>query len=131
MKNKILLIVLFTLMFSVFVSCAGDKVIRPNTPTNTAWLTKIAINNNDYERFNSFFSEDRKNAISEDMLSEFNKIGTPGASYIHYELVGFTNGEMLLMRLTAEKVDGAYKVENVIIVPEEMKKLFQEDAKAK
>lgn len=125
MRRKFLPIVVFVFVFSVLVSCSYEKSVKANTPTNAAWLTKLAINNNDYERFNSFFIEGRKNVVSKDMLEKFRKISTTEGSYNHYELITFTNGEMLLVRLTPEKIDGEYKVEDVVIVPEEMKKLFE------
>lgn len=127
MKKKFLPIVICIFVFSALASCSYENPVKANTPTNTAWLTKLAINNNDYERFNSYFIEERKGVVSKDMLEELSKISTAAGNYNLYELITFTSGEMLLVQLTTEKIDGEYKIEDVVIVPEEMKKLFQTD----
>jgi len=58
------------------------------------------------------------------MFNEIKNLTTAGSSYANYVLVTFENGEMLLVRLSPEKVNGEYKIEDVIIVPDEMKEMF-------
>ena len=41
-----------------------------------------------------------------------------------YETITFDDGEMLLVRITPDKIDGEYKIEDVTIVPEEMRDFF-------
>lgn len=50
---------------------------------------------------------------------------TAGTQYTHYELLTFENDEMLLVRLTPEKVNGEYKIEDVVIVTSKMKEIFK------
>lgn len=121
MRTKSTLLISILMICVVFTSC--QKTMKPDTPQNTAWLMKLAIDNGDYERFNNLLSE--KNIISRDSFDEMKNKTTAVAGYIHYELITFENGEMLLVRLTPEKVNGEYKIEDVIIVPNEMKEIFK------
>lgn len=66
----------------------------------------MAITENNYDNFNSLFSDGRKNTISNEKLMEFNNISTAGFGNSLYELITFTNGEMLLVRYSAKKTDG-------------------------
>lgn len=79
---------------------------------------KLAIDNDDYESFNSLFSDGRKGSITESDFKELNDITTARAGYIRYELVTFDNGEMLLVRLTAADGNNEIEIEDVIVVPE-------------
>ena len=61
-------------------------------------MLKLSIDQNDYERFNSFFSEGRKNVVSKETFEELSNITTGGGDYSLYEVITFTNGEMLLIK---------------------------------
>ncbi|WBL17127.1 hypothetical protein [Sutcliffiella sp. NC1] len=119
------LLVLICAFFVVMVGCSSNKV-QPDSTENVAWLMKLAIENNDYEAFDSLFSKGRKGSVSRTDFSEFTNLTTAGANYKKYELVTFENGEMLLVRLTPENEDNEYEIEDVIVVPEEMKVLFND-----
>ncbi|AST91302.1 hypothetical protein BC6307_08435 [Sutcliffiella cohnii] len=119
------LLVLICVFFVVMVGCSSNKV-QPDSTENVAWLMKLAIENDDYEAFDSLFSEGRKGSVSRTDFSEFTNLTTAGANYKKYELVTFENGEMLLVRLTPENEDNKYEIEDVIVVPEEMKVLFKD-----
>lgn len=123
MKTKSTLLIGILMICVVFTSC--QKTMKPDTPQNTAWLMKLTIDNGDYERFNNLFGEGRKSIISRDSFGDMKNITTAVTEYIHYELLTFENGEMMLVRLAPEKVNGEYKIENVIIVPNDMKEIFK------
>lgn len=123
MRIKVLSIVSI-IVLSLFLSSCEDTV-KADTPYNAAWLVKLAIDENDYERFNEQFSESRKNTVSNESLDAMSALSTAGASYTNYELVTFENGEMLLVRLTPILIDGEYKIEDIIIVPDELKDFFE------
>lgn len=126
MKMKVLIVMILIIMCFTFTSCSKQTVLKPDTPVNTGWLMKLAIHNDDYEKFNKLFSEERKNIISKEKFNDMKKMITNETSFVHYELLTFTNGEMFLIRLTPEKVNGEYKIEDVIIIPNEMKEVFQD-----
>ena len=123
MKIKSTLLIGILMICVVFTSC--QKTMKPDTPQNTAWLMKLAIDNGDYERFNNLFNEGSENITSRDSFDDMKNITTAVTGYTHYELLTFENGEMLLVRFTPEKVNGEYKIEDVIIVPNEMKEIFK------
>lgn len=118
------LIIMCVMVFSLFLFSCEDTV-KPDTEQNATWLMKLAIDENDYERFNELFSEGRKNTVSEKIFDAMSELSTAGASYKNYELITFENGEMLLVKLTPMTIDGEYKIEDVMIVPDEMKSFFE------
>ncbi|THE13577.1 hypothetical protein E1I69_06585 [Bacillus timonensis] len=88
---------------------------------------KLAIDNDNYRSFSSLFAEERKGSISESEFKELQELTTAGSSYERYELVTFDNGEMLLvkLRITPPNEESELKIEDVIIVPDDMKVLFK------
>lgn len=88
---------------------------------------KLAIDNDNYASFSSLFAKERKGSISESEFKELQEITTAGSSYERYELVTFDNGEMLLVKLmiTPPNEESEFEIEDVIIVPEDMKALFK------
>lgn len=87
---------------------------------------KLAVDNKDYEGLNKLFSDGRKDTLSRKEFVKMQGLTTAGTDFITYELLTFTNGEMFLVRLTPEKVNGEYKIEDVIIVPDNMKEIFKD-----
>ena len=123
MKIKSAFLIILLIFCVVFTSC--QKTVKPDTPQNIGWLMKLAIDNDDYEKFNKLFSDGRKNIISQGSFDEMRNITTAETGYTHYELLTFENGEMLLVRLSPEKINGEYKIEDVTIVPDKMKELYK------
>ncbi|KOA21560.1 hypothetical protein CLHOM_00190 [Clostridium homopropionicum DSM 5847] len=123
MKRKAFLLIVFTLILSLFVACEGHT-LKPDTPENTTLLLDLRIGGNEYEKFNELFSEQRKNVVSKDMLKEFSNLSTKASMHTLYEVIEYSNGEMLLVRLNQKQGKGDYKVEDVVRIPEDMKKLF-------
>lgn len=111
----------------VFSSCQSKTLLKPDTPENTVWLFKRAVDDGKYDNLNKLFMDERKNTITIDTFKKLKEISTPGASFKHYQLLTFTNGEMVLIRLSPNKINGEYKIEDVTIVPEEAKKVFMDN----
>ncbi|MCA1032882.1 hypothetical protein LCL95_17875 [Bacillus timonensis] len=126
MRIYINLLLHFSILL-VVVGCSS-KTVAPDNPENTAWLMKLAIDNNDYASFDSLFADGRKGSISEMEFKELKDITTAGAGYRSYELLTFENGEMLLvkLRLTPPHENNKIEIEDVIIVPDDMKELFND-----
>ena len=125
---KIKKIIVITLILACFtfmvVSCTSKKILKADSSGNAGWLMTLAIQNNNYDRFNELFSEGRENSLSIEEFNKLKSLTTAGTDFKHYELLTFTNGEMFLIRLTPEKVNGEFKIEDVIRVASEMKPLF-------
>lgn len=117
------LFLLTSILFGVVIGCS-NKTVKPDNPENTAWLMKLAIDNDDYASFNSLIADGRKGSISEGDFKELKDITTAGASYSRYELVTFENGEMLLVKLRMTPPKEDIEIEEVIVVPDDMKELF-------
>lgn len=108
-------------------SCSKGKLMNPDTPLNTGILLNHAISNENYEDFNDLFSDGRKNYISKDdfqKLVDISKTSSGGQGYTLFEVITLENGEMFLVRLTPKDMNGKYEVEDVILIPKEMKEFF-------
>jgi len=123
MKKGIIFLNFLLLLTLAVIGCNNNE-LKPVSPTNTTWLMKLAIDNQDYEHFSSLFSEGRKGIVSESEFSELKKMTSPGTEFSNYELLTFDNGQMLLVRLTPLGEDNIIEIEDVIVVPEDMKQLF-------
>jgi len=117
------------LMFVILVTsgCSEkQKPVQPDTPANTAWLMKLAIDQGNYERFKELFADGRKDVITKEQFQAMKDLTTSGTSYVHYELAKFENGTMLLIRLTPEKDKGGkYYIEDVKKISNEFKSVFE------
>lgn len=127
MKNKrfLLMVILMILLSLSLISCSKSEPLKADTPVNTAIVMEGYLKAGNYEGFNKLFTEGRKNTISIDQFNELKKTATNGTDLKHYELLTFSNGEMVLLTLTQEKVDGEYKIQDVKNIPEGMKEVFQ------
>ena len=124
-KSKLLLsLIVISILF--LISCTKDKAIKPDSPVNTSIIIKNYINSGNYEAFTDLFSDELKNSVSKEEFEKLKNISTSGSDHSTYDIITFENGEMLLIKLSAVSVDGEYKVEKVIQVPEELKTLFND-----
>lgn len=126
MKKKGSTLILVVFITFILVACSNSKPIKPDTPDNTLLLLSMSLSGNNYDNFNELFSDGRKNTVSKETLSEFSKATSNGFDNSLYGLITYSNGEMFIAKLSAKKINGEYKVEDVMKVPEEMKKMFQE-----
>lgn len=124
--------VLTSLMASMTVlafltGCTSPKVVKPDTPTNAAIVLTNAMRIKDYDLFQSYFTESRKDAVSEADFERFSASYPGSAGLSLYEVMTFPNGEMFLVRLAPPVSDkeGLYKAEDMIEIPEEIKEFFQ------
>jgi hypothetical protein len=125
-KNFLLIFIIIICLPFLLSSCSNQKRIKPDTPVNTAIIvTENFLKVGNYQNFNELFTDGRKSSVSVEQFNELKKLTTAGMNLKHYELLTFTNGKMILIKLTPERVDGEYKIEDVIEVPDEMKSLFK------
>jgi hypothetical protein len=123
MRKRALILTVLILASVTLASCEGK--LRADTPINTLTLLENTISNDDYDRFNALFGDWCEGKVSTADLGEFSKLSSFGYGSSFYGVITYSNGEMLLVQIAPEKVDGEYKVENVVKVPEEMKELFK------
>jgi hypothetical protein len=109
----------------LLVGCSDDERVKPDSPMNAADLMKYQIDIQNYDGFQSLFFEGAENSISEVEFNQFKDISTEGSNFKDYELITMENGEMILVEF-APLLDNQseYKIVNVMIVPKEMRKIF-------
>lgn len=83
---------------------------------------KEAVRVENYELAKSLIADGREAYISDETLEKVNEIMSEGTSFHTYELLEFDNGEMVLLHLTPNK---KYEIQDVRVVPEELKSVFQ------
>lgn len=125
MKKRILLLIIFTLIISLFVACESVPGTKADTQLNATLMLEIALSTKNYEKFNELFSEERKNVISKNKFNEYTNLMTEDSKYEFYNLIKYRNDEMFLVKFAPAKIDGEYKIENVVRIPKEMRKLFE------
>ena len=125
MKRKLILILITILFVSIFLIACLKQELKANTPVNTAMALQNYMKAGNYKNFDELFSAGRRETVSVDQFDKLAKITTEASEYKHYELIKFTNGEMFLVLITQDKLNGEYKVEDIKRVPDEMKSLFE------
>lgn len=122
---KSLLQFIVVIFFALGLIGCNNKADWPAGPEYTAWQMKLAIDNKDYESFNDLFTDERKDSLSKEEFSALREITTAGSEYKNYEVITFENGQMLLVLLAPPNEDNEVKIEDVIVVPENMRQLFR------
>jgi len=121
-KIAIVLVLLFLLL-----GCSNEKTMEPDTLMNASWLMKFNIDNQNYDGFQSLFTEEANDSVSRDTFKQFGELTTSGINFKTYELLTFENGEMLLVEFAPNlEEDEHYKIVNVKVVPEDMKEIFED-----
>jgi len=91
-------------------------------PVEVGLSFKEAVRVENYERAKTLIAEDRQEHISEETLKEIHEAMSGSTSYKNYQLLEFDNGEMILLNLTP---DAKYEIQDITIVPEELKSAFK------
>ncbi len=111
---------------SVFLNVVlGFLFYNENTkqsPTDVGLLFKEAVRVENYARAETLMAEGRRDYISEETLKKIHEAMSAGTSFKTYELLEFDNGEMVLLNLTP---DEKYEIQDVVIVPDELKAIFK------
>lgn len=124
-KRKMVYILLFLIFFIFFVFGTFTKEVKPDTLHNVSWLMKLALDDNNYTEFNNFFIEGRKGKISLEEFKKMSDISTAGWEDRSYQLIKFSNGEMLLVYMSPNKIHGKYYIQDIKIVPDDLKDFFE------
>lgn len=120
-KNSIIVLsVVLNLVLGFMVYQETTK--EDKGPVNVGLSFKEAVRAENYEVAKSLMSDGRNAQISNEILEEINKIMGENTSFHTYEVLTFDNGEMVLLNLTPDK---KYEIQDVKIVPEEVRGIFQ------
>ncbi|WP_430787442.1 hypothetical protein VBD025_16465 [Virgibacillus flavescens] len=91
-------------------------------PVDVGLAFKEAVRVDNYELAKTLFAEGRNQYITDETLKKVNEIMSGGTSFHTYELLEFDNGEMVLLTLTP---NGKYDIQDITIVPDELKAVFK------
>lgn len=91
-------------------------------PVDVGLTFKEAVRVENYERAKTLMAEGRREHIPEETLKKINEAMSASTSFKTYELLEFDNGEMVLLNLTP---DAKYEIQDVVIVPEQLKTIFK------
>lgn len=116
-------LIVILLLLGLLVGCR-QNVVKPDSPLNTAHIMKLSIDEQDYERFNQLFSEGKINTVTKSEFERLHTLTSARTTYSNYELLTFENGSMVLVKLTPPNEDGEIEIEDIKVVPREMKSLF-------
>lgn len=129
MKKKQIFILINIIMLLNLIGCSGNqgRLMKPDTPVNTALIARNALISGNYSLFNSLFTEGRKNSISEQEFQKIRKgVQSGSAGFTSFQLVTLPNGDGLLIRLSPEKdSSGNYGIEDIKVVPKESMEMFE------
>ncbi|MCA1041537.1 hypothetical protein LCM00_18630 [Bacillus infantis] len=87
-------------------------------------MFKEAVRTENDQQARTLMAEGRKAEISDKLLQQIKVRMGASTSFNTYELLKFENDEMVLLHLTP---DDRYEIQNVMIVPEEMRGVFDGD----
>lgn len=113
----------FLLCF-LLMGCSSVKMEKPKSPEELAYIMKLALDNGDYNKFNSYLTGPIKGHVNMDQFKELAKMTTAGAEYRTYSYIKMENGKVLLLEIIKDISSEDYKVQRVIEIPEELKNIF-------
>lgn len=124
LKYTSAVLIICILLFSV-AGCAKEKSWQ-STIDGLNLSLMMTFSNNDYETFkNELLSESAAEIITNADFNEIKELRTDSAHSSNFELISFSNGEMILVELVYSDKDNEYKVKNMKKVPNESKEFFK------
>ncbi|GGM19069.1 hypothetical protein GCM10011351_01100 [Paraliobacillus quinghaiensis] len=121
MKIKNIIIALSVLLNVVLGFLFYNETTQEG-PVDVGLSFKEAVRVGNYERAKTLIAEGRQEHISDETLNKVNEVMSAGTSFNTYELLEFENGEMVLLNLTT---DAKYEIQDVTIIPDELKSIFK------
>jgi len=116
------IIIGFSVCLNLFLGIIIYNEVTKKEPVDVGFSFKEAIRVNNYELAKNLMAEGRKDQISDEFFSKVNKLLSAGTTYKTYQLLEFENSEMVLLNLSP---DNKYEIQEVVIVPEELKSIFK------
>lgn len=99
-----------------------QRYIKTDNYNNVVTAVCLSLFADDYDAFLRLFMN--KDKASREEFNKLKNLRTDKSSSSQYAIIKYSNNEMLLIELTPQKINGEYKIQNIKVVPNEMKKLF-------
>lgn len=122
MKDKSIILIICLIIILSTTAC--QKSNNQDTPLNATLSMKVDMSLQTYEQFTDEYMQGEESWISKEQFHEVKSMMTAQASHETYQLLKFTNGEMILVEFSQVLEDGEFKIQGIKIVPDEMKELF-------
>ncbi|WP_143111551.1 hypothetical protein [Paenibacillus sp. BC26] len=107
------------------MGCSSPKLVQPDSPENVAMLVKNAIDHQNLEQLNVYFTDALKGSLSMDDLGQLKAISATGAELRTYSYLRMDD-EILLLDIVKDPDSDMYKVQDIIQVPEASKAMFDQ-----
>jgi hydrogenase maturation factor len=124
MKTRNIIITVSVLLNVVLGILFYNETLKKG-PADVGYSFHRAVQVENYVFAKTLIDEGRQKYISDETLKKVNEIMTSGTSYKSYQLLEFDNGEMVLLNLHNNTPDSKYKIQDVVIVPDELKVAFK------
>jgi preprotein translocase subunit SecF len=121
MKIRSIVIVLSVLL-NIVLGFMFYNESSKKSPLDVGISFKEAVRVENYALAKTLMADGRKEQISDETLKKVNELMSENTSFKTYELLEFDNGEMVLINLTPNE---KYEVQDVVIVPDELKPFFK------
>lgn len=99
-----------------------QRYIKTDNYNNVVTAVCLSLFADDYDAFSRLSMN--KDKASREEFNKLKNLRTDKSSSSQYAIIKYSNNEMLLIELTPQKINGEYKIENIKVVPNEMKELF-------
>jgi hypothetical protein len=116
------IIITVSLLFNIVLGFIFYNEYTREGPVDVGLSFKEAVRVENYGLAKTLIAEDRQEQISEETLIKINEVMSASTSFKTYELLEFDNGEMVLLNLTP---DTKYEIQDIVIVPDELKSIFK------
>lgn len=121
--RKLILTSILVLLALFSVSCSSTDANNNLTQSRLDFL--LALENGNYDEFNENLSSEKGILTKEEFLAIKSK--TSDSSHVReFQMLQFNNGEIILLEFIKDDTTNNYKIQKVIRVPDDAKKMFQE-----
>jgi uncharacterized membrane protein YvbJ len=124
MKTRNIIITVSVLLNVVLGILFYNETLKKG-PDDVGYSFQSAVQVEDYVAAKTLIDEGRQKHISDETLKEVHELMTSGTSYKTYQLLEFDNGELVLLNLHNNTPDRKFKIQDVVIVPDEFKSIFK------
>lgn len=121
-RKSIILIICLIIILS---TTACQKTNNRDTPMMAAMSIKVDMSLQTYKQFTDTYMQGEESWISKEQFHEVKNLMTAQAGQETYQLLKFTNGEMILVEFASIPEAGEFKIQGIKIVPDNMKEFFK------
>ncbi|MBP3961914.1 hypothetical protein [Paenibacillus lignilyticus] len=107
------------------MGCSSPKLVQPDSPENVAMLVKQAIDHQNLQQLNLYFTDALKGSLSMGDWGQLKAISATGAELRTYSYLRMED-EILLLDIVKDPDSDMYKVQDIIQVPEASKAMFDQ-----